>query len=1041
MNALNLSAWAVKHPAFVLYLILAAAVAGLYAYLGMGRAEDPSFTIKTMVVSVDWPGATSDEVQRQVADKIEEKLQETPYLDYLRTYSLPGRAVVTVQLRNDTPPKSVPDIWYQVRKKVGDIKHTLPEGVRGPFLDDEYGDVYVAIYAFTGADYTPAELKRIAEDARQRLLRVKDVNKVVLVGERPEKVFVEFSHRKLATLGVGPQQVFDSLRRQNAITPAGSVETPTDRVYVRVDGPFTAAEKVRAVPVHASGRVFRVGDIADVRRGYEDPPTFTVRHNGKPAIEVAVAMRNGGNVLTLGRALDAELSAIEADLPAGAAVERVAFQPHVVEESVGEFTRSFVEALVIVLVVSFLSLGWRSGVVVALSVPLVLAATLVVMNAVGMALDRISLGALILALGLLVDDAIIAVEMMVVKMEEGHDRITAATFAWSNTAFPMLTGTLVTVVGFLPVGFAKSGAGEYAGGIFWVVGIALIASWLVAVVFTPYLGVKLLPNLSSRPVAHGAGFHGRPNDANHPHHDPYHTRMYRVLRWAITACVRHPRTVVALTAMMFAGSVYGMKFVPKQFFPQSSRSELMVELRLPGGSSFTATEAEVAKLEAVLAGDPDIDHFTAYTGAGAPRFYLALNPDLPDPSFAKFVIQARDPEARERLRTRLMERFASDTEFALPRVRVVRLEFGPPVGFPVQFRVVGPDPAKVRVIAHRVRDIMRQNPHARDAQLEWDEPSKVVRLKVDQDRARALGLTPQDVSSTLQTLLTGVPVSQYREGIELIDVVARAVPEERLKLGALPDLTVIAPAGHAVPLSQVATASYELEEPIQWRRDRETVLTVRADVVDGVQAPDVTARILTELRSLKAELPPGYRIDTGGAVEESQKANEALFAVFPVMIAIMLTLLMAQVQSFKKLFLVFVISPLGLIGAVSALLLFHAPFGFNALLGVIALAGMDMRNSVILIDQIDHDTANGASLWDAVIESAVRRARPVVLTAATAILAMLPLTRSVFWGPLAVTIMGGLSVATFLTLGNLPALYVLLFRVKKPVAPTEAFQN
>ena len=1041
MNALNLSAWAVKHPAFVLYLILAAAVAGLYAYLGMGRAEDPSFTIKTMVVSVDWPGATSDEVQRQVADKIEEKLQETPYLDYLRTYSLPGRAVVTVQLRNDTPPKSVPDIWYQVRKKVGDIKHTLPEGVRGPFLDDEYGDVYVAIYAFTGADYTPAELKRIAEDARQRLLRVKDVNKVVLVGERPEKVFVEFSHRKLATLGVGPQQVFDSLRRQNAITPAGSVETPTDRVYVRVDGPFTAAEKVRAVPVHAGGRVFRVGDIADVRRGYEDPPTFTVRHNGKPAIEVAVAMRNGGNVLTLGRALDAELSAIEADLPAGAAVERVAFQPHVVEESVGEFTRSFVEALVIVLVVSFLSLGWRSGVVVALSVPLVLAATLVVMNAVGMALDRISLGALILALGLLVDDAIIAVEMMVVKMEEGHDRITAATFAWSNTAFPMLTGTLVTVVGFLPVGFAKSGAGEYAGGIFWVVGIALIASWLVAVVFTPYLGVKLLPNLSTRPVAHSAGFHGRPNDANHPHHDPYHTRMYRVLRWAITACVRHPRTVVALTAMMFAGSVYGMKFVPKQFFPQSSRSELMVELRLPGGSSFTATEAEVAKLEAVLAGDPDIDHFTAYTGAGAPRFYLALNPDLPDPSFAKFVIQARDPEARERLRTRLMERFASDTEFALPRVRVVRLEFGPPVGFPVQFRVVGPDPAKVRVIAHRVRDVMRQNPHARDAQLEWDEPSKVVRLKVDQDRARALGLTPQDVSSTLQTLLTGVPVSQYREGIELIDVVARAVPEERLKLGALPDLTVIAPAGHAVPLSQVATASYELEEPIQWRRDRETVLTVRADVVDGVQAPDVTARILTELQSLKAELPPGYRIDTGGAVEESQKANEALFAVFPVMIAIMLTLLMAQVQSFKKLFLVFVISPLGLIGAVSALLLFHAPFGFNALLGVIALAGMDMRNSVILIDQIDHDTANGASLWDAVIESAVRRARPVVLTAATAILAMIPLTRSVFWGPLAVAIMGGLSVATFLTLGNLPALYILLFRVKKPVAPTEEFQN
>lgn len=1019
MSAFNLSRWAVQHPAVVLYLILAAGAAGLYAYLGMGRAEDPSFTIKTMVVTAAWPGATSDEVQRQVADKIEEKLQETPYLDYLRTYSLPGRAVVTVQLRNDTPPKAVPDIWYQVRKKVGDIRHTFPEGVVGPFLDDEYGDVYVAVYAFTGADYTPAELKRLAEDARRRLLRVKDVSKVVLVGERPEKVFVEFSHKKLATLGVPPQQVFDSLRRQNAVAPAGSVETPTDRVYVRVEGPFAAVEKVQAVPIHAGGKVFRLGDIADVRRGYEDPPTFTVRHNGKPAVEVAVAMRAGGNVLTLGRALDAELAGIEADLPAGAAVERVAFQPLVVEESVGEFTKSFVEALVIVLVVSFLSLGWRSGVVVALSVPLVLAGTLVVMNAVGMTLDRISLGALILALGLLVDDAIIAVEMMVVKMEEGHDRVAAATFAWSNTAFPMLTGTLVTVVGFLPVGFAKSGAGEYAGGIFWVVGIALVASWLVAVVFTPYLGVRLLPDYSGR-----------------VHHDPYHTRMYRLLRRAVTLCVRHPRLVVAVTAALFVTAGYGMKFVPKQFFPQSSRAELMVEFRLPGGSSFTATEAEVAKLERELAGDPDIDHFTAYIGAGPPRFYLSLNPDLPDPSFAKFVIQAKDPAARERLRTRLLERVTADDTFALPRVRVVRLEFGPPVGFPVQFRVVGPDPARVREIAHRVRDVMRQNPHTRDAQLEWDEPSKVVRLRVDQDRARALGLTPQDVSATLQTLLTGVPVSQYREGIELIDVVARAVPEERLKLDALPDLTIITPAGNAVPLSQVATAAYEQEEPILWRRDRETVLTVRADVADGVQAPDVTAAILAQLRALKETLPPGYRIDTGGAVEESQKANEALFAVFPVMIAVMLTLLMAQVQSFKKLFLVFVISPLGLIGAVAALLLFHAPFGFNALLGVIALAGMDMRNSVILIDQIEHDVEHGASLWDAVIESAVRRARPVVLTAATAILAMIPLTRSVFWGPLAVAIMGGLSVATFLTLGNLPALYVLLFRVKRPTGPT-----
>lgn len=1021
MNALNLSAWAVKHPAVVLYLIMLSSVVGVFAYLGLGRAEDPSFTVKTMVIVANWPGASSDEVQEQVADKIEEKLQETPSLDYLRTYSLPGRAVVTIQLRNDTPPKDVPDIWYQVRKKIGDIKHKLPQGVEGPFLDDEYGDVYAAVLAFTGPDYSPHELKKIATDAHDRLLRVPDVDKVVMVGDRPEKVFVEFSHRKFASLGVSPREVFDSLARQNAVVPAGSVETPTDRVYVRVEGPFAAAEKVRSVPIQAGGRTFRIGDIADVKRGYEDPPTFTMRHNGKPAVGLTVAMSKGGNVLKLGEALEAELKRIEGDLPAGAAVHLVSFQPHVVKDSVGEFTHSFLEALIIVLIVSFLSLGMRTGIVVALSVPLVLAIVFIVMKAAGMTLDRISLGALILALGLLVDDAIISVEMMVVKMEEGWDRIRAATFAWTSTAFPMLTGTLITAAGFLPVGFAKSSAGEYAGGIFWVVGIALIVSWLVAVVFTPYLGMKLLPDF-----------------ANRAHHNPYGTRFYRLLRWFITSCVRRPALVVGLTIVLFGGALYGMKFVPKQFFPQSSRVELMIEMRLPEGSSFTATEAEVAKVEKLLAGDPDIDHFTAYTGAGAPRFYLALNPDLPDPSFAKVVIIAKDPESRERLRTRLMASFDTDPAFALTRMRVVRLEFGPPVGFPVQFRVIGSDPAKVREIAHRVRDVVRSHRDTRDAQLEWDEPSKMVRLKVDQDRARALGLTPQDVSATLQTLLTGVPVSQYREGIELIDVVARAVPEERLKLDALPDLTIITPAGNAVPLSQVAKISYEQEEPIRWRRNRETMLTVRGDVNDGVQAPDVTARILADLKSLKAELPPGYRIDTGGAVEESEKANVALFAVFPVMIAVMLSLLMIQVQSFKKLFLVFAISPLGLIGAVSGLLLFQAPFGFVALLGVIALAGMDMRNSIILIDQIEHDLANGMSAWDAVIESAVRRARPVVLTAAAAILAMIPLTQSVFWGPMAMAIMGGLAVATFLTLINLPALYVLLFRVKQPSRTLEA---
>jgi multidrug efflux pump len=1016
MNGLNLSEWAVKHQAVVLFLILACSAAGIHAYLGMGRAEDPSFTIKTMVVSAEWPGATSDEVQRQVADPIEEKLQETPNLDYLKTYCLPGRVVIQVVLKDDTPPKAVPDAWYQVRKKIGDVKHTLPEGVRGPLMDDEYGDVYSAIYAFTGADYTPAQLKRIAEDGRQRLLRVKDVDKVVLIGDRPEKVFIEFSHRKLATLGVTPQQVFESLGQQNAVTPAGSIETPTDRVYVRVDGPFDASEKVRVVPVQAGGRVFQIGDIADIRRGYEDPPTFTMRHNGIPAIGLGVAMVKTGNVLKLGEAIEAELRRIEAALPAGVEVHTVAFQPHVVEESVGEFLQSFVEALAIVLFVSFLSLGWRTGVVVALSVPLVLAIVLVVMNSCGMNLDRISLGALILALGLLVDDAIISVEMMVVKMEEGWDRVRAATFAWTSTAFPMLSGTLVTAVGFLPVGVARSVAGEYAGGIFWVVGIALVASWVVAVVFTPYLGLKILPNYSRR-----------------LHHDPYQTRFYRALRWAITGCVRHPKTVVAITSMGFVAALVGFSWIPQQFFPQSSRPELLVELRLPEGSSFAATEAEVAKVEEVLAGDPDLEYFTAYTGAGAPRFYMALNPDLPNASFAKLVIQTKGPEARERLRSRLMALFDSDQRFALSRGRVARLDFGPPVGFPVQFRVIGPDSMKVREIAYRVRDVLREEPKTRDVQLEWDESSKVVRLKLDQDRSRLLGLTPQETAASLQTLLAGTPVSQYREGRELIDVVARAVPEERLNLDVLPDLTLITATGQSIPVSQVAILSYEQEEPILWRRNRETVLTVRSDVIDGVQPPDVTAAILPRLEAVKASLPPGYRIETGGAVEESKKANDALYAVFPAMILAMLTLLMVQVQNFKKLFLVFIISPLGLIGAVASLLFFDAPFGFNALLGVIALAGMDMRNSVILIDQIEHDMTQGMTAWDAVIESAVRRARPVILTAATAILAMIPLTRSIFWGPMAVAIMGGLSVATFLTLINLPALYVLLFGVRQPI--------
>ncbi len=1051
----NLSRWSVTHPSFTLFLILASVVAGLQAYFSLGRAEDPSFTIKTGVVSAIWPGATAEELQRQVADRVEDKLRETPHLDFLRTYCLPERMVVLVQLKDTTPAKEVPDSWYQVRKKLSDIQGTMPQGVIGPAVDDEYGDVYSALFAFTGSDYSAAELKRIAEASRNRFLRVVDVSKVDLIGDQPERIYVEISHRKLANLGISPQQVFEGLAKQNAVAAAGKLETATDRIHLRVEGNFETVAAVRNVPIEVSGKTYKLEDIAEIRRGYKEPQDFTVRFNGQPAIGVGVVMEKGGNVLALGEHLQTALADVRAQVPAGVQVDTISFQPSVVDESVHEFLRSFIEALIIVLVVSFLSLGWRSGIVVALSVPSVLAITMVIMHAIGMDLDRISLGALILALGLLVDDAIIAVEMMSVKMEQGWNRIEAATFAWSSTAFPMLSGTLITAAGFLPVGFANSAAGEYAGGIFWVVGIALVVSWFVAVMFTPYLGVVLLP----------AHHHGEKTS----HEGEYQTTFYRVLRRLITACVRHPRKVVAITVLGFIASMVGFTQVQQQFFPQSSRPELMVDVKLPSGASFIATQNAVKRIEQYLLDgtndsadavqlvghhaepsktppigivqkptSPDISHFTAYTGAGSARFFLALNPDLPDPSFAKFVIQTTSKEARERVRQRLLEQIAADPDLTAARIRVLRLDFGPPVGFPVQFRVLGDNRREVHRIAEQVRDIMKTDASLVDVNLEWTEPAKAMRFKIDQDRARALGLSTQEISQALQTLVTGTTITQYREGTETVDVVVRAIPEERANLENLSSLTIYTTKGTSIPLDQVAVAEPIIEEPVLWRRNQETMMNVRADVVDGVQAPDVTNRLYPAIQQLERTLPPGYRIEIGGAAEESNKANQALFAMFPLMILVMLTLLMLQVQSMKKALLVFGIAPLGLIGAVAFLLIFQAPFGFVALLGVIALAGMDMRNSVILIDQIEQDRENGLSLWDAVIESAVRRSRPVILTAATAILAMIPLTRSVFWGPMAIAIMGGLSVATFLTLINLPSLYVILFRVRPEPSPVPA---
>ncbi len=1016
MQRFNLSQWSITHRALVLFMIILLGAAGVYSYLNLGRAEDPSFTIKTMIVHVGWPGATAAELQAQAVDKVEKKLQELPYLDRIESYSQPGGAFIRVTLSDKTPPAKVKDLWYQVRKKVGDIKNELPPGITGPDFNDEYGDVYSALYMLTAEGLSLADLKARAEDIRQRLLRVPDVNKVDIIGERPQKIFIEFSHAKLAMLGLTPQQIFDSVARQNAVVSGGSVDTSADRINLRVTGAFSGVAAIAAVPVHADGQIFRLGDIATVKRGYEDPPSFLVREDGKPALGLGVSMQDGANIITLGKNLKGAMNAVVSELPVGIEITQIADQPHIVNESVSEFVETFAEALVIVLVVSFLSLGWRTGIVVALSVPLVLAIVLLVMYATGLDLHRITLGALIIALGLLVDDAIIAIEMMVVKMEQGWDRARAATFVWTSTAFPMLTGTLVTAAGFLPVGFAKSSAGEYAGGIFWIVGLALIASWIVAVLFTPYLGFKLLPNLAK------LGAHENPDAI-------YDTRVYRALRRVIGWCLRWRKTVVAFTALLFVGSIAGFALVQQQFFPTSTRSELFFEMRLPEGTAIGVTDASAKRAERLLAGDPDIVTYTTYVGQGSPRFWLGLNPVLPNPNFAQIVIVTKDLAARERVKARL-ERAIADGALPEARARVDRFLFGPPVGFPVQFRVVGPDPMKVRAIAEEVRQVMAANAKIVDPHLDWSEQVKSIRLEVDQDRARALGLTPQDVAQTLQTLLLGYTVTQYREGIEHIDVVARAVASERLELNRLPALTITSRNGVAVPLSQVAQLHYEYEEPILWRRNRDMVLTVRGDIVDRVQAPDVSKAVEPKLQSIKDALPYGYRIETGGSIEESVKANSALLAVFPVMAIAMLAILMIQLQSFSRLVLVFATAPLGLIGATGALIVSNRPFGFVALLGLIALAGMIMRNTVILVDQIDRDIAAGHGRHRAIIDATVRRARPVILTALAAILGMIPLAGSIFWGPMAITIMGGLLVATALTLLVVPALYALWFRVR-----------
>ena len=1032
MKNFNLSAWSVAHPALILFFMLALLAGGAISYKNIGRAEDPDFTIKVAIVTATWPGATAADMQAQVADPIEKKLQELPFFNKVTTYTKPSFSAMQVELKDNTPARDVPQLFYQLRKKLSDIKGDLPAGVIGPSINDEFGDVDSILYALTGEGADYAQMKKVIEGLRQSLLKVPNVTKVNIYGNQDQKIFVEFSHAKLATLGIAPEAIFASLAKQNSVVSLGVVETSSQSVPLRVTGALDGVASVADAPVEANGKVIRLGDIAKVTGGFVDPPDYMVRQQGQPAIALGIVMAKGANILDLGPAVAKATDAFMQSVPRGFTLEQIADQPKVVETAVSEFLRSFVEALVIVLLVSFLALGLRTGIVVALSVPLVLAIVFIIMNAAHMDLHRITLGALIIALGLLVDDAIIAVEMMVVKMEQGWDRVRAASYAWESTAFPMLTGTLVTLVGFLPVGFANSSVGEYTGGIFWVVGFALIASWFVAVMFTPYIGVKLLPDLAH---AHGASA-----GSAHASAANYDTRMYRGLRRVIGWCVEHRLTVVLATVAIFAVSIIGFGRVQQQFFPLSERPELFLQLRMPEGTGFNVTLASVKKAEALLAGDLDIATSTAYVGKGSPRFWLGLNPQLPDTAFAEIVIVAKDVEARERIKARL-EKAVADGQISEARVRVDRFNFGPPVGFPVQFRVIGPDAAKVREIAYKVRDVMRADAKIVDPHLDWNEQSPAIRLVVDQDRARAIGLTPQDISQSLNLLVSGVPVTTIRDGVEKVEVVARAIPAERLDLGHIGDLTIVSRNGVAVPLSQVAHIEQTHEEPILWRRNRDMAITVRSDVVDGVQAPDATNAIWPRLAEIRASLEPAYRIEIGGAIEESEKGNVSLFALFPLMFILQLSLLMIQLQSFSRLLLVFMTAPLGIVGASLGLNLANKPFGFVALLGLIALAGMIMRNAVILVDQIESDVRDGARRRDAIVEATVRRARPVVLTALAAILAMIPLSHSAFWGPMAITIMGGLFVATFLTLLYLPGLYALWYRKsldERGAAPSSA---
>ncbi|MDO8905895.1 efflux RND transporter permease subunit [Hydrogenophaga sp.] len=1034
VSRFNLSQWALDHQALTRYLMIVLMLLGVAAYFQLGQDEDPPFTFRAMVVSAYWPGATAQQVAEQVADRLEKTLQEVPHADKIRSYSKPGETLIIFQLKDDAPAAEVEQTWYTVRKKIGDMRGTLPQGVVGPFFNDEFGDVYGVIYALQGDGFSPADKKLVADDVRQQLLRVKDVNKVALFGAQDQKLYVEISQKRLATLGLDVNQVLAALGQQNAVESAGTIQTPQDVLQVRVGGAFNSVDQLRAMPIRApNGTQIRLGDIAEIGLGYADPAQVMVRHNGKDSIALGISMAQGGDIIALGKALKLAMVNIESQLPAGMSLVQVQDQPSAVTASVNEFVKVLVEAVVIVLAVSFLALGlhkreggrglrrymldMRPGLVVFITIPLVLAITFLAMNYWGIGLHKISLGSLIIALGLLVDDAIIAVEMMVRKLEEGYTMMRAATFTWDATAMPMLTGTLITAAGFLPIGMANSTVGEYTFAIFAVTVIALVVSWIVAVMFVPYLGMKLL-KVKPHVGAIQEVFDG-----------PFYDRFRATVDW----CVQHRWITIGATILTFVLGIVGMGQVQQQFFPDSSRPEILVDVWFPEGTSIAANDEVTRRVEARLAAEPGVTSVSTWVGSGVPRFYLPLDQTFPQTNVSQMIVIPKDLKTRESLRHALPAVLA--TEFPEARGRVKLLPNGPPVPYPVQFRVVGTDPAVLRTLADEIKEAMRQSPNTRGVNDNWNESVKMLRLEVDQAKARALGVSSQSIAQASRTLLSGTTVGQYRDGDKLIDIVLRQPLDERDAITDLAQANLPTASGRAIPLLQIARPVFDWEPGVMWRENRDYAITVQGDVVEGLQGATVTAELLPSLRAIEAGWAQrglaGYRVEVAGAVEESSKGSSSIAAGIPLMLFIVFTLLMLQLQSFSRSLLVFLTGPLGLAGVAGALLLLDRPFGFVALLGVIALMGMIQRNSVILIDQIEQDRARGVPDWEAVVEATVRRMRPIVLTAAAAVLAMIPLSRSVFWGPMAVAIMGGLVVATVLTLLALPAMYAAWFRVRR----------